>query len=287
MPMRQAESLRVDITDELASTGLDKGQVARVQELYKECVSKLDSHQRRTNVLNRMSMFFGLPITIFAAVSGTAAFATLGQQVGGSWPVLVIILSLTITVLSTIQTFFRFSEQAAKEQAAANQYAGLLWEIRRWANTRQSRKRTSVDSFVSDVISEMQDTEAEYRGGRPQRRGTGGSSVVPDTTPPMVMSAHPLNNALGVSPTTHVTAAFSKEMEPATFNTTTFKLVEKDTSTPVAGTIVYDPPTQGATFRPEHPLANNTYQATITRAVTDIAENALAQEVSWEFTVGP
>src|SRR5215217_3265669 len=123
MPMRQAESLRVDITDELASTGLDKGQVARVQELYKECVSKLDSHQRRTNVLNRMSMFFGLPITIFAAVSGTAAFATLGQQVGGSWPVLVIILSLTITVLSTIQTFFRFSEQAAKEQAAANQYA--------------------------------------------------------------------------------------------------------------------------------------------------------------------
>jgi len=81
--MPQAGSLRVDITDELASTGLDKEQVARVQKLYEECVSKLDSHQRRTNVLNRMSMFFGLPITIFAAVSGTAAFATLGQQVGG------------------------------------------------------------------------------------------------------------------------------------------------------------------------------------------------------------
>jgi len=76
-------------------------------------------------------------------------------------------------------------------------------------------------------------------------------------------------------------------MDPATFNTTTFKLVEKDTSTPVAGTIVYDPPTKGATFRPENPLANNTYQATITPAVTDNEGNALAQEDAWEFTVGP
>src|SRR5215212_8739184 len=118
----------------------------------------------------------------------------------GAWPVLVIILSLTITVLSTIQTFFRFSEQAAKEQAAANQYAGLLWEIRRWANTTQSRERTSVDSFVSDVISDMQETEAEYRGGGPQRRGPERSTVVPDTTPPRVTSVDPSTYALGFSP---------------------------------------------------------------------------------------
>jgi hypothetical protein len=198
--MPQTGSLRVDITDELASTGLDKTQVARVQSLYEECVSKLNSHQQRTNVFNRMSIFFGLPITIFAAVSGTAAFATLGEQVGGSWPVAVIILSLTITVLSTIQTFFRFSEQAAKEQAAANQYAGLLWEIRRWANTTQSRDRTSVDSFVSDVISDMRDTEAEYRGGGQQRREPERSSVAPDTTPPTIISVNPMPNAMGISP---------------------------------------------------------------------------------------
>ena len=112
-------------------------------------------------------------------------------------------------------------------------------------------------------------------------------TVASDTTPPMVSTVSPLPNALGVSSTTHVTATFSKDMEPATFNTTTFKLVEKDTSTPVAGTIVYDPPTQGATFRPENPLANNTYQATITTDVKDKADNAIAREDTWEFTVGP
>src|SRR5829696_9820762 len=112
-------------------------------------------------------------------------------------------------------------------------------------------------------------------------------TIASDTTLPMVSSVSPLPNALGVSPTTHVTATFSKDMDPATFNTTTFKLVEKDTSTPVAGTIVYDPPTQGATFRPENPLANNTYQATITTDVKDKAGNAIAREDTWEFTVGP
>jgi hypothetical protein len=112
-------------------------------------------------------------------------------------------------------------------------------------------------------------------------------TIASDTTLPMVSSVSPLPNALGVSPTTHVTATFSKDMEPATFNTTTFKLVEKDTSTPVAGTIVYDAPTQGATFRPENPLANNTYQATITTDVKDKAGNAIAREDTWEFTVGP
>src|SRR5215211_2603892 len=94
-------------------------------------------------------------------------------------------------------------------------------------------------------------------------------TIASDTTLPMVSTVSPLPTALGVSPTTHVTATFSKDMEPATFNTTTFKLVEKDTSSAVAGTIVYDLPTQGATFRPENPLANNTYQATITTDVKD------------------
>jgi hypothetical protein len=109
-----------------------------------------------------------------------------------------------------------------------------------------------------------------------------------DTTPPTVSTVSPLPNASGVSPDTLVTATFSKDMDPATFNTTTFKLVEKATSTPVAGTIVYDSPTQGATFHPENGLANDTtYQVTITTDVKDKAGNAMAQEDTWEFTVGP
>jgi hypothetical protein len=117
-----------------------------------------------------MYVLFGLPIAVFAAVSGTAAFATLGEQVGTIWRLLVVALSLTITVLSTVQTFFRFSEQAAKDQDAANQYSELRWEIRKWTNTAHGKEKDSIDHFITYVVSEMQDVEARYRETGSQRR---------------------------------------------------------------------------------------------------------------------
>jgi len=286
--MPRAEDVGVDITDELAATGLDQAQVARVRALYEECVSKLHSHQRRSDVFNRMSVFFGLPITIFAAVSGTAAFVTLGQQVGGSWRLVVVLLSLTITILSTIQTFFRFSEQAAKEQVAANQYSELLWEIRIWANTTQRRERAYVDSFISDVVSQLQDIDAQYRGGGPQRRAVVRSSLAPDTAPPTVSSISPLPGAVEVTPITDVTATFSKHMDPATITPNTFTLVEEANRTPVSGMVMYDPPTRTATFSPRNPLNSSTaYRASVTTGIRDQMGNALPQEDSWEFTVAP
>jgi Bacterial Ig-like domain len=112
-------------------------------------------------------------------------------------------------------------------------------------------------------------------------------TIASDTTPPTVSSVSPLPNAMGISPDAHVTATFSKDMDPATLNSTTFKLVEGDSRTPVPGSIVYDTPTNGATYRPRNALANNTYEATITRDVKDTAGNALTQEDTWGFTVGP
>lgn len=112
------------------------------------------------------------------------------------------------------------------------------------------------------------------------------NTIASDTTPPTVSSVNPLPSASGVSPKTHITATFSKDMDPATINTNTFKLVEKTHRTPVAGTIVYDSPTQGATFRPKNDLAKGaTYQVTVTTDVKDQSGNAMAQEDTWEFTV--
>jgi Bacterial Ig-like domain len=113
-------------------------------------------------------------------------------------------------------------------------------------------------------------------------------ALASDTTPPTVSSVSPLPNATGVPPDARVTATFSKDMDPATITTNTFKLVEEATHTPVAGSIVYDSPTKGATFRPRKDLANNTtYQVTITTDVKDKVGNTMAQEDTWKFTVAP
>src|SRR5215204_5990514 len=60
------------------------------------------------------------------------------------------------------------------------------------------------------------------------------NTIASDTTPPTLSSVNPLPSASRVRPDTHVTATFSKDMDPATINTNTFKLVEQSNRTPVA-----------------------------------------------------
>jgi hypothetical protein len=130
-------------------------------------------------------------------------------------------------------------------------------------------------------------TSSDARQGAQNSVNNAVSSITSDTTPPTVSSVSPLPKATGVSPGTSVTATFSKDMDTATITKDTFKLVERRTNTPVLGKVVYDPPTNAATFRPDADLKTDAvYQVRITADVKDKAGNAMAQEDTWEFTVG-
>src|ERR1700730_10438777 len=87
----------------------------------------------------------------------------------------------------------------------------------------------------------------------------------PGTTPPTVTSVAPPNGSAGVCPNTIVTATFSKAMNPATINNTTFLLAGPGT-TAVGGVVTYDAPSKTATFTPSSTLAipDILYTATIT-----------------------
>lgn len=112
------------------------------------------------------------------------------------------------------------------------------------------------------------------------------ATIANDPTPPTVSSVTPPRGAVGVPPGTSVTATFSKDMNPATIDRNTFKLVESVPLTPVAGDVTYDPTTKRACFQPSADLTSGTaYRATVTAAVKDRMGNALAQEDTWEFTV--
>ena len=109
----------------------------------------------------------------------------------------------------------------------------------------------------------------------------------PGLIPPTVISVEPPNGSAGVCPNTIVTATFSKAMNPATINDTTFLLAGPGT-TPVAGVVTYDVPSKTATFTPSSALAipTVTYTATITTGATDTFGNALASDFVWTFTTG-
>src|ERR1700674_1230123 len=108
-------------------------------------------------------------------------------------------------------------------------------------------------------------------------------------TPPTVTSVNPLSGStLVCSPNAPViSATFSKAMNPATINTSTFTLTSGGAS--VTGTVGYAAATNIATFTPSGPLtASTNYTATITTGAADTFGNPLAANFVWTFTTsGP
>ena len=109
----------------------------------------------------------------------------------------------------------------------------------------------------------------------PDKNAATGALAPAPSTPPTVTSVTPLNASIGVCPNTGiVTATFSKAMNPATINTTTFTLTGPPGATSVAGAVTYNATTFVATFTPAATLSVSTaYTATITTGAQDTFGN--------------
>ena len=110
--------------------------------------------------------------------------------------------------------------------------------------------------------------------------------VVPATPldPPTVTAVTPPAGTTGVCPNGPIiTATFSKAMNPATINTTTFTV--SAAGAPVAGAVTYVVATRVATFTPAANLPLNTLiTATITTGAQDTFGLGLAANFVWTFT---
>lgn len=104
-----------------------------------------------------------------------------------------------------------------------------------------------------------------------------------DNTIPVVNLASPAHNETGVGRNNSVEIVFSEAMDPSTITSSSFFV--KQGTTMVAGDISYAENT--ATFTPTNTLeAGKVYTATITTNITDIAGNAIAENIIWTFTTG-
>jgi hypothetical protein len=115
-------------------------------------------------------------------------------------------------------------------------------------------------------------------------------TTIADTTPPIVTSTLPANNATGVPINSTVKVTFSEAMDAASVTAAgTFTLKVSATSVAVPGTVTYDAATRTATFTPTGSLAPSTaYTATVTTAAKDVAGNPLSPgNVSFSFTTAP
>lgn len=103
-----------------------------------------------------------------------------------------------------------------------------------------------------------------------------------DDTAPTVSSTDPGPDAMDVFLSKRISITFSEPMDPLTITSANISLA--DGATPVSGTLTYLGLT--ATFTPtgSQLTTDTTYTATITTGVTDLAGNALASNLEWDFT---
>jgi hypothetical protein len=104
-----------------------------------------------------------------------------------------------------------------------------------------------------------------------------------DTLRPVVIATDPVNGASAVMINKVISASFSKSMDPATINATTYLL--KQAGSTVNGSISYSGTT--AYYKPSANLLPNTvYDVTVTSDVADLSGNTLANNYTWSFTTG-
>ena len=105
-----------------------------------------------------------------------------------------------------------------------------------------------------------------------------------DTNPPDVASTNPTSGGTDVALDAVITAEFSEEIVEASVESpSAFTLMNG--TTPVSGSIAYDPSTFTATFTPDSDLSHfTTYTATITTDVQDMAGIQMASSYTWTFT---
>jgi hypothetical protein len=111
-------------------------------------------------------------------------------------------------------------------------------------------------------------------------KSSGANSTV---TPPTVTAVAPPSGAAAACPNSIVTATFSKAMNPASIDGSTFTVTGPGGA--VAGVVTYDVSSDTAIFAPASPLALGTlYTATITTGAQDPYGNFLASNFVWTFT---
>ena len=87
------------------------------------------SHMRCATFYERWNLGLGIPVVALTAIAGTAIFATLETSPQAWAKIFIGLLTVLAAILSSLQTFLRFSELAERHKVAAVKYGALRREI--------------------------------------------------------------------------------------------------------------------------------------------------------------
>ncbi|MDQ7823259.1 MAG: Ig-like domain-containing protein [Candidatus Eremiobacteraeota bacterium] len=136
-----------------------------------------------------------------------------------------------------------------------------------------------LTSYTAKIFSSVKNSAGVAMGSDSAWSFTTGEK--PDTTPPKVQTTSPQSGATGVALTEIISVVFTKDIDPATVNDTTFKVTAG--GVPVSGTI--STVGNSVTFIPTTQFTGLTsYTVTLSGQIKDLAGNAMGTDYTWSFT---
>jgi hypothetical protein len=137
------------------------------------------SHYAAAKRLGNYGRVFGVPVIIITAILGASAFASVIAQTIPLYAKLIAgLCSVAATVLSSLQTFFRFSERSEKHRIFAAKFGAVRRELEVLCIQAQIKPseltavRTRLDKLAEeapDVTAATFSREKRNQEGEPSR----------------------------------------------------------------------------------------------------------------------
>ena len=114
------------------------------------------AHYEMANRLGQRAQWFGLPVILITVVVGTSSFASIAEgAVSTAAKIAVGLLSVLATILSALQTFFKFSERAEKHRRCGAQYGAIERELEAIVAEEGSRIDANYVASLREKLDRM------------------------------------------------------------------------------------------------------------------------------------
>lgn len=124
------------------------------------------THYEMANIFSLRERWLGVPVIFLTSVIGTSVFASLATQViDHRAKILVGMLSVVAAVLSSLQTFFKYSERSEKHRSCAAKFASIRRELETiYAENSVTTERRYIDT-LRDRLDSLADEAPHVPAG--------------------------------------------------------------------------------------------------------------------------
>jgi hypothetical protein len=126
-----------------------------LKEWERRSVANQFGHLEAAKHFRKKNIWFGVPVIVLSAVVSTSIFASLNQEDVTPWVRLIIgLVSVAAAVLSALQTFLAFSEQASAHKVTGASYGAIGRRLEQ-AIKAGHFSEASTGEFLDDVRCEL------------------------------------------------------------------------------------------------------------------------------------